>query len=288
MRGQTYLVEMKETLATSNFNLQRNIAEWGPETYVNWAKNPVYKAVVFIHGFNGSSMETFGGFNYEFRYRSEYDGRDVFFYGYDSLYQQISNSALSFLEFLKAIHNDLSAVIKSSGIKLKRENEYSEIVIICHSLGAVVARVALNSGYDYKAGAFLNKCKLILFAPAHKGARKSIGNLIAFPGYLRPLGPLIHHFVLTLDQLLEPKTIIEPMEQKCKNIIAHDKIKTFTIAKKVIWAAPERAVINDFFGDDPQPRQYKKVKVNHVMVCKPTRRFTDPFDEVAEVLNDAI
>ena len=272
----------------ANFYLQRNIPIWGSETYVNWSLEPNYKAVVFVHGFNGSSMETFGAFNYEFRYRDEYKGRDVFFFGYDSLYEQISNSALNFLGFIKSIHDDLPGVAKNSGLKIVRDKIYSEIVVICHSLGAVVARVAFNEGFDDGDSQILDKCKLVLFAPAHKGARRSIGGLIAFPPYLRVLGPLIHHFVLTLDQLLEPETIIEPMEEKCKEIISQHSIKTFTVAKSVIWATPERVLVNAKFGQDPKAIQYKKKKINHVQVCKPTNRFTDPFDTVAIVLKSGV
>ena len=278
---------MPLTVTATNFYLQRNISNWGSETYVNWALEPEYKAVVFIHGFNGSSMETFGAFNYEFRYRSEYKGRDVYFYGYDSLFQQISNSALTFLDFLKDIHDKLHDVVSNSGLNIVRDKVYSEIVVICHSLGAVVARVAFNEGYEAGDTLFLDKCKLVLFAPAHKGARKSIGRLIAFPPYLQALGPFIHHFVLTLDQLLEPETIITPMEQKCKELIDVNNVKTFTIAKKVIWAAPERVVNNVKFAKDPKAEQYKIRKVNHLKVCKPSSKFTDPLDEVAKVLNSS-
>jgi hypothetical protein len=276
---------MNETKTNPSFYIQRNIPTWGIKTFVNWAVTPKYKAVVFIHGFNGSSMETFGAFNYEFRYRPEYEGRDVYFYGYDSLFQQISNSALGFLDFLKDIHYNLPAVVNDSQHSIVRNDVYSEIVIICHSLGAVVTRVALNEGYDAGEITLLDKCKLILFAPAHKGARKSIGNLIAFPPYLKALGPIIHHFVLTLDELLEPKYIIEPMEEKCMNLISMNKIESFTIAKKVIWAGPERVVHNGKFGKDPTAIQYKKMNISHVRVCKPSRTFTGPFEEVEKILN---
>ena len=114
---------------SNHFN-QRIIPKWGNKTYVNWAKNPEAKALVFIHGFNGSSMDTFGDFNLDFRYRPEYEGYDVFFFSYGSMFKQIGNSAIRFLDFLKAIHNDLNAVMKNSGMKGHRKEQYSKIVII--------------------------------------------------------------------------------------------------------------------------------------------------------------
>lgn len=271
----------------STFYLQRNLPSHGLKTFVNWAREPVYKAVVFIHGFNGSSLETFGAFNDEFRNRAEYQGRDVYFFGYDSLFDQISNSALNFLYFLRDIHDNLQAMVADSKATLKREQKYTDITIICHSLGAVVTRVALNDGFQSGDHTLINSCRLILFAPAHQGAQKTFSN-ISFPGYLAALGPIIHYFVVTLDQLLDKAIIIGPMQDKCREIINEHHITSFTVAKKVIWASPERVVINSRFLDDPEAVQYRQKKVSHVKVCKPTRQFTLPLDEVKQVLNESI
>lgn len=266
--------------------MQRAIPLFGKKTYVNWATLPNYKAIVFIHGFNGSSLDTFGSFNNDFRQRPEYIGRDVYFFGYDSLYQQIATSALDFLDFLRQIHYKLADVVKSSGIVIQRDMVYSEIVIVSHSLGAVVTRVALNEGYRSPGGDFLHKCKLILFAPAHQGAQKVFANL-SFPSYLAALGPLMHYFVLTLDQLLDRSIIIDDMQARCAKLL-QDGVRTFTIAKTVIWAAPERVVVNSSFLEDPEPVSFRGKKVSHVKVCKPSKAFPEPLNEVEKVLNSMV
>ncbi|MGN8055999.1 esterase/lipase family protein [Pedobacter sp. 22163] len=247
---------------------------------MNWALEPIHKAVVFIHGFNGSSLETFGSFNDEFRTREEYKGRDVYFFGYDSLFDQISNSALNFLKFLRRIHDDLPEVVKESGLGVKREEPYSEIVIVCHSLGAVVTRVALNEGSRSNA-VFLDKCRLVLFAPAHQGAMKVLGNF-GFPGSFAVLGPALRYFVVTFDQLIDRNIIITDMESKCRDLINNGRT-TFTIAEKVIWASPDRVVVNKTFLDDPEPVVFPG-NVGHVKVCKPTQKFPDPLNELQKVL----
>jgi hypothetical protein len=276
-----------KTNIMSNFYIQRNIPQSGKNTYVNWAVTPNYKAVVFIHGFNGSSLDTFGSFNDDFRNRAEYYGRDVYFFGYDSLYEQISNSALVFLDFLRNIHNNLQEVVTDSGLSMDRNSSvYSEIVIVCHSLGAVVTRVALNEGFHSPGGDFLHKCKLVLFAPAHQGAQKVFANL-SFPSYLAALGPLMHYFVVTLDQLLDRSIIIDDMEKQCDKLIKSG-IRTFTIAQKVIWATPERVVINSRFLEDPEAVWFRGKRVSHVKVCKPNKKFPDPLNEVEKVLTGTI
>ncbi len=131
----------------NNYSIQRKIPKWGKKTYVNWSLNPNGKAIVFIHGFNGSSMETFGDFNLDFRVRPKYEGYDVYFFSYQSLFSQISNSAIYFLDFLTAIHDDIKDVIKNSGSTEKRKGNYTKIVIVAHSLGAVV-----NTAFSYAEG----------------------------------------------------------------------------------------------------------------------------------------
>lgn len=208
------------------------------------------------------------------------------FFGYDSLFDQVSNSALLFLDFLREIHFNLPQIVKDSGIPIDRDKIYSEIVIVCHSLGAVVTRISLNEGYHSPNGDFLNKCKLILFAPAHQGAHKVFGNL-TFPSYIAALGPFMNYFVVTLPQLIDRSIVIDDMQNRCKKLI-DDGVRTFTIAKRVIWASPDRVVINSRFLEDPEAVQFRGKRVTHVKVCKPTLKFQEPLDQVKQVLNGIV
>lgn len=264
----------------NSYSIQRKIPKWGKNTFVNWSLSPQNKAIVFIHGFNGSSMDTFGDFNLDFRYRPEYEGYDVYFFSYGSMFKQIANSALRFLDFLKSIHDNLKEVMRDSGIRENRLGVYSKIVIIGHSLGAVVARQALNDGYDAKE-TWLNKCELIFFAPAHIGARPEIMSFINFPSFLKCLGPFTKYVVVTLNQLTDPSIIIGPMTEKCRELIEKKGITTFTIAKKIIWADDERVVQNRKFLQDPNAII---LLGGHTTVCKPHTNFDKPFIEVAPLL----
>jgi pimeloyl-ACP methyl ester carboxylesterase len=267
-------------IPSDNFYIQRSIPDWGKTTYVNWNRGTPSKALIFVHGFNGSTMDTFGHFNLEFRFRPAYKDYDVYFFSYDSLFQQISNSALEFLHFLRTMHDNPDVIMQSSGMALHR-NTYTEIVIAAHSLGAVVTRVALNEGYDSGA-TWLDKCKLILFAPAHNGARKELDTFINFPGYLKCMGPFLRYFVLSLSQLIDPTIILAPMHEKIKELITKEGIESFTVAKKVIWASPERVVINRKLLKDPEAIIFRKK--NHSQVCKPTATYLKPFTELEALL----
>jgi len=267
-----------------NFYMQRAIPKWGKDTYVNWSINPANKAVVFIHGFSGSSLATFGDFNIEFRALPEYKGYDVYFYQYDSMRSQIENNAVYFLDFLKSINEDLESIIANSGINLARERTpYTRIVIVAHSLGAVVTRIALNDGHANNE-TWLDKCELILFAPAHNGAHKSINRLIDLPGPLKILGKLIESYYVSINQLTDPSIIIQPMIQNVRDLIEKNDIKTFTIAKMVIWADPDLVVVNKRFLSDPIARSFQFARKGHQAICKPTKKFREPIKLLASIL----
>src|SRR5713226_7104842 len=52
----------------------------------------------------------------------------------------------------------------------KAEFQYGSVVVVAHSLGAVVARQALLDLDEDRNPKWLNKISLVLFAPAHMGA----------------------------------------------------------------------------------------------------------------------
>lgn len=261
--------------------MQRFIPKWGVNSCVNWSLNPGNKALVFIHGFNGSSMETFGDFNLEFRYMPEYLEYDVFFFSYNSASNQIENNALKFLDFLNALNNDIGAIISNSKTQVLREAPYSKIVIVAHSLGAVVTRIALNYGYDDNEG-WVDNCHLVLFAPAHNGAHKDYETFIDARGILKIAGFILGRKILALRQLTDVSIIIQPMANRVMELINGEGIKTFTVAKLVVWADPDQVVINRRFGSDPKAVPFENK--GHQAVCKPTRNFKQPFQELAKIL----
>lgn len=264
-----------------HFQLQRSLPSWGKNTYVNWATRDVQKAIVFIHGFSGSSLATFGNFNLEFRYKPEYYDYDVYFYGYDSLKIQTTVSGDAFYSFLETLYDQLGSVVTDSGLEVSRSRGYKEIVIIAHSLGAVVARYALLIGAKSKA-TWLDQCKLILFAPAHKGAKKAVKFYSQLPGLLKYVGPFADYFVVTINEVIEGSELIQDLEEKYRAILAK-KTRRFAIATKVVWAEKERVVNNYDFLQDPRAEVMKQK--DHTSVCKPTSSFTRPFAIVKTVLS---
>lgn len=236
--------------------------------------------VIFVHGFNGKATGTWDEFPELIRSNNDFENVDVIFYGYDSLKGQVNNNAVRF-------YNLLTSVCENSPNRLgfKRSNiaddfRYQRILVIAHSLGAIVVRRALlNAKSENKA--WLANCKMILFAPAHKGARiqnlimeslPSVGKILAGLGLLR---------IPVLDDL-------RPTSQAILNLIAdsqvylNQNIGEFTIAHKVIWANNEIVVHNDQFCNDPVATLIDNK--SHTSVCKPRPDYLDPYQIVINAL----
>ncbi|MBL0341251.1 MAG: hypothetical protein IPP71_10135 [Bacteroidetes bacterium] len=85
-------------------------------------KKPSKKALIFIHGFRGSTNSTFNDFHYLFRNYNQFLGYDIFFYGYDSLWVRANISANQFCDFIDYLHDSSDTLYLSSN-RLKKITE---------------------------------------------------------------------------------------------------------------------------------------------------------------------
>src|SRR5262245_20114048 len=113
---------------------------WGDESSVRWAIKPAARAVVFVHGFGGQAEATWDEFSTLLPLQPQCDGRDLLFYGYDSLTKQAPVSAAQFLEFLQPLATDPYAQVIQPTLKDARradpQFQYKAITLVAHSLGA--------------------------------------------------------------------------------------------------------------------------------------------------------
>jgi pimeloyl-ACP methyl ester carboxylesterase len=133
-------------------------------------------AVVFVHGFGGGATDTWDEFADMLPQRPECAGHDLLFYGYDSLTRQAPISAALFRDFLHLVATDPFTGVMAPSLRVDRNLtpsfRYHRIVIVAHSLGAVVVREALvQAAQDPLMRPWLSRVQLALFAPAHSGAK---------------------------------------------------------------------------------------------------------------------
>jgi pimeloyl-ACP methyl ester carboxylesterase len=214
--------------------------------------------------------------------RSWSAGHDLFFYGYDGLRSELNSSAAIFRVFLERLleqtdgflaRNLPAAAQRSAGFA------YDDILIVAHSLGAVIARRAL---VDAARRPWASRVKLILFAPAHRGARVAqLALEAASPmAFLRFFGTLVRFQSPLIDSLQKDSLTLNGLIKDTERAIAagHKHL----IAAKVVLAEYERIVENETFCDDPPPVAIPRT--THMSVCKPRPEFRDPLTHLEEFL----
>lgn len=189
---------------------------------------------------------------------------------------------------------------------------YSRIALIAHSMGALVCRRAILQN---KNSGWVKKSNLILFAPAHKGARPLLllhdltnvnwGSKMA--NWIQQLGVTVAPLGETIDPLikwrvpefraLEPPTddggkageFIRTLEKQTEaHVSSRGAVPPFVV-DQLVWARPDEYVINDWFAKD-EDRVEMAVTVdgkNHSEICKPTHfpQYEKPLNAVSDVLS---
>ncbi len=278
-------------MAPAHF-IPRPLRGWGRKTYASFSKEPeVRTACIFVHGFNGSPALTWLNFPELSERGVELRKADIYYYGYDSLYQQVNVSAVHFEEFLTVLMSNPGAVTPSFIDKYRRDESfldrphYQQVLIVGHSLGAVIIRRALL--FAHRRGvAWLPVVKTMFFAPAHLGAR--IIALLKDSLFEKPLVVLavaVRYKIPTIDDLKQNSPTLAGILNETITLQAQDPSpEHFTIAKSVIIAGDEKIVYTDPFCKDPPPHPIDDKQ--HSNVCKPKEYFMEPVQLVETVLDE--
>lgn len=249
---------------------------YGEDSQVTWSLKPSKKAIVFVHGFGGSATNTWVQFPSLLQQDNRTAGYDLIFYGYDGLTTRASYSAKHLADFLEKL-SDYPAQIFSNSLKNQsRPNDfkYESILIVAHSLGAIVSRYAALDGVRNNK-TWPNSIRFIFFAPAHRGAQ--IIKLAAQAlGILRfvPVEALAKHQFQVLQDLEPGNDTLVDLEQYLKDALA--KGLNNLSAKKVFHTGMDRVVEpRDFYSDPP----YEPIDhADHREICKPRAGFMVPLE----------
>lgn len=236
-------------------------------------------ALVFTHGYGGDSIDTWSEFNHFVHQRNSFASYDVYFFGYDSIYSDLSASAALFRQFLEAIQNNTANTLANVLPLNTTRTGYEKIKIVAHSLGAVISRRALVDA-TLANSPWVQDIEQVFFAPAHKGASvvdlftsrsNALGKFGAlFSGLLTFKSPLI-------NQLKSNSAELKQLEDDVKNLTS-GSMNQHLIAKEVVIAQYENIVINTRFFGDPPPDTI--AKTDHRSVCKPKSGRLEPLNKV--------
>lgn len=264
---------------------------WGPEhmTRLAEAANPK-GALVFVHGFRGHAVDTWQEFPGLLPGEAKAASYDLLYYGYDTR-QQAPFSAAKLATFLTILaQSPADQVVNPSlafGLTLRPSAfQYDHIVIAAHSLGAVVARLALLQAVDAKGdpAPWLSKVRLALFAPAHSGA--TVVSLVAL---LMSGAPLKNQVEAVARRLFKSINDVETGSPTLKEM---RKATRDLLKSHAQLASCHRAWVAH--GEDDyivSARQFVKDqpttaldKTDHFDVCKPTAKRREPLDFLLGVL----
>jgi pimeloyl-ACP methyl ester carboxylesterase len=258
---------------------------YGRSTRAIWSSAQPDSVIIFIHGFAGDSNTTWLKFPSLLPTLPETSLTDFVYYGYDGKRTYANNSAIEFFDFLNSLLLDPARISNESlpkgAEKRKRFFRYRRVIIVAHSLGAVVARLALLRAHAIHFDQqdiipWLSTVRLVLFAPAHKGAKAAF-----LAGFLLSGGNFIFKCVTVgvrymfplIDEMVPNSPVLADLTKRTEALLVKRKQaeQTFPdnhlVAFQVIWAGNERVVENIQFCDDPQPDMFRYQ--NHKTVCKP-------------------
>jgi pimeloyl-ACP methyl ester carboxylesterase len=258
-------------------------------THVIISVKPLGRAVVFIHGFGGHSLSTWSEFNNLLPLEREADGVDLFFYGYNSLRADVRASAGIFCQFLDGLMTNpsgaLNPLIISSDLQRPPNFQYREIIVVAHSLGAVVARQALVDACE-STKSWTSRIRLILFAPAHCGARavKLASMLSTGSFWLSFVASLGRFNAPSLTDLEPDSKFLQELARKTSDLTAkgHHRLRP----ELVVHAELENIVETIGFAGDPPARE-TLAGMDHMAVCKPRsspRNLFRPLEIIQEIL----
>ncbi len=235
--------------------------------------NPAGKAVVFVHGFAGSSVDTWRHFHSLLPAKRK--GDDLLFFGYDGIYASVEASAYELRKFLEMLFRHPRRLLRDDyGWPDDRDADfkYQSVTLVAHSMGAVVARLALLRALQSYAQ-WTDTVRLALFAPAHLGARVARLLSIGLGTACLGISTILRLSMPPLEEL-DPamSDVIVNLQKECAPLIA--KGNKCLKAHKVIHAKHEKIVDpNGRFCSDP-PSDF--VSGTHTSICKPRPGFTHP------------
>lgn len=256
------------------------------DVHALFAVRPQRKAILFVHGYSGAPIKTWSDFHELLPTSPKFVSHDLIFYGYDGLYGELNSSAAMFRQLLIKIFDEPASLLLSEiapAAARPADFCYDEVMIVAHSLGAVIARRGLlDATRDQHA--WVSRTKLILYAPAHKGAAvlelaKEVSSSFKFLGLLPFIAARFASPLMT--QLEENSSELKDLLRDTEAATANGA-NPHLIATKVILAERERIVNNERFATDPAPNTIRGT--THTSVCKPSRDLRDALEHLERCL----
>jgi hypothetical protein len=279
--------------------------QWAAGTSALLSFNPRTRtAIVFVHGFGGAAMTTWLNFPGLLNGNPATSACDLIFFEYDGLQTAAAESGNALMTFLDKLFTNAAPLV-NPGLQYQPITErrpqdwaYESVLIVAHSLGAVVTRSALIEA-QVKKLTWLPKTYFMLFAPADSGCviEELVSQALLGIPYVKGL-PAAAKLAFGLKPLEDVKSD-SPTLKSLKEITAGElnaNTSSFLLARKVLRAKQDSVVTNPvpFFPQElakldyvprEEPLPGSDIPTGHVAVCKPSETFKEPLDRVLSIFS---
>jgi pimeloyl-ACP methyl ester carboxylesterase len=259
----------------------------------------IKRAVVFIHGFNGSARGTWADFlslvDDPAASSDWWEIADLFFFHYqwDSIFRQLTNNTLKIFKFIKAIF-PYPEIIGRAHAYRSEAFEYEELILVGHSEGGLLLRKVIVEAAERDASILsfvrsakhaqqiqpsaegMLKAKMRLFAPALGGDMQS-----GLVGVLASL-PVVAHALSSsaakkgMDQGSPSVTEARRRTDRYAEDIWFDCFRAH-----ILWAEKDAIINSEKYSEDKQCHNFPPGS-DHINICKPNLNYSLPLAFVEE------
>jgi pimeloyl-ACP methyl ester carboxylesterase len=253
---------------------------WGSGSQAQWSQDAAQTALVFVHGYNGRAAKTWMNFPGLLLDDARFARHDLIYYGYRSTALRADAIADDLSRFVNRLAEAPAMICNPTlppSVARPREHRYTRIVVVAHSLGAVVTRLALLRAAR-RGVRWLGAVSMVLFAPAHLGA-----DIISLAGQsiFGPVVPVAMWFSPVLKELKENSQMLQRLRNDTERAIQAAGTASHLVARRVVQAPRDTIVTNVRFCEDPDA-EYVEASRTHQTVCKPSLSRPLPFELAAE------
>lgn len=237
------------------------------------------RLVVFVHGFNGSAVESWNEFPVAGGFRDWWSASDLLFVTYPSTRDSVAGAAYRLRQRLPDFYPTPhpAAMGNRHPARDNTKEPYSELILVGHSLGGVVLRRALADAAqihkDDGTSSILLESSLRLFSPAQGGFRptKGVGALRASP---------LWKFIEIILRASNSYADLEPGSGALTDLRRRTEalaVDYAALRAATIWANPDEIVADQSYDTD-RVDSFVDGK-NHRSICKPKRyEYEVPWD----------
>lgn len=260
---------------TASIEIKYGVNSEGYFTY-----SPCNTLIIFVHGFGGKALSTWSDFPLLVLNDNKFKACDIIYYGYDTFQGQAGDHSAELYAFINEAINPLANKILPANQGLN-ERTYNRILLVAHSLGAVLVRQAQLLAYTAKK-AWVSKSELALYAPAHNGAevvslaKESLSGVLGLMGLFAKF-----RFPILTDLDAHDDGILNVIKNKTDEI-QREGNGDFSKAKLVVYAKGDKIVKNIPYFEDSPPIVIQNS--SHTSVCKPSSAFTKPIDLLKQII----